>query len=261
MYTKELLKQQMVEMGLKSTDTVLIHLSLKALGEIEGGADGLIDAFCETLCEGLFLVPTHTWASVGPENPRYDVRSAVPCIGVLPKVAALRSDGVRSLHPTHSIWGHGKNAETFLAGEEDAGSPGATGFAWDRLADVGAKILLIGVSHNRNTFIHSIDERAKLPDRISDTPFDVTITDRDGRELVRPMRQHRCSRTNDVSQFYVNFEKPLIETGAQTMSRLGDANVRIVDAKRCQETILHIYRRATEDIFTELRDIPEELYL
>lgn len=259
MYTKDQLKTQLCQIGLKKTDTVLIHTSLRAVGAVEGGADAVIDAFCEYLSEGLFLVPTHTWASVGRDHPVYDVRTAEPCIGTLPMVAAKRTDGVRSLHPTHSVWAHGENAAEFIRGEEDAGSPGAPGFCWDRLADAGAKILLIGVGHNRNTFIHSVDERAGLPDRLGEA-YEAVIIDQQGNELRRMFRPHCCSRTNDVSQFYPNFEKPLIELGAQTMGRLGNADVRVVDAAKCREIILRIYSRAQEDIFCEHRELPAELY-
>ena len=99
-----------------------------------------------------------------------------------------------------------------------------------------------------------------LPDRIGTEPFDVTIIDHDGNASVHPMRPHRCSKTNDVSQFYVNFEKPLVELGAQTMGKFGNADVRIVDAKKCREIVGRIYRRASEDIFCEFREIPQELY-
>lgn len=260
MITKQQLKDDLHAMGIRGDDTVLIHISLKAVGEVEGGADGLIDAFCEYLSDGLFLVPTHTWNDVNANNPIYDVRTSVPCIGTVPRVAAFRKDGIRSLHPTHSIWAHGKDAENFIRGEENAASPAPVGFCWDRLADVGAKILLIGVTHNRNTFIHSIDERMNLADRLSTTPYDVTIVDHSGTSSVHPMRAHSCSKTNDVSLFYVNFEKPLTELGAQTFGQLGNAQVRIVDAKKCQEIISRIYSRAESDIFTEYREIPENLY-
>ena len=103
MFTKEDLKLQLREMGIQPADTVLIHTSLKAVGEVEGGADVFIDAFCEYLSEGLLVVPTHTWASVYDEKPEYDVRTTVPCIGVVPKIAAFRKDGIRSLHPTHCL--------------------------------------------------------------------------------------------------------------------------------------------------------------
>lgn len=176
-------------------------------------------------------------------------------------MAALRKDGFRSLHPSHSIWGHGKDAEAFLQGDEKAYSGGTPGASWDRLPDRNTKILLIGVGHNRNTFIHSLDERAKLPDRLSPTvSFDVTVVDAQGNRYTHPYYSNHCSKTPDVSQFYVNFEKPLMEMGAQARGRLGDADVRIIDSKKCREIIMRIYERATEDIFTEFRKIPEELY-
>lgn len=198
MVTKQKIKDDLRAMGIRPDDTVLIHISLKSVGDVEGGAEGLIDAFCEYLSDGLFLVPTHTWSDVNPDNPHYDVRASVPCIGAVPRVAAFRKDGIRSLHPTHSIWAHGKNAEEFVRGEEMAASPAPVGFCWDRLADVGAKILLIGVGHNRNTFIHSIDERMDLADRLSATTYDVTIRDHNGNAITHPMRSHSCSKTNDV---------------------------------------------------------------
>ena len=52
------------ELGIAPTDTVLVHTLMRALGEVEGGCDGLIDAFCTYLTDGLFIVPPHTWASV-----------------------------------------------------------------------------------------------------------------------------------------------------------------------------------------------------
>lgn len=260
MFTKDQLKSQLQQMGLRSSDTVLIHTSYKAVGDVEGGIDAFLNAFCEYLSDGLFIVPTHTWADVTAAKPIYDVNRSLPCIGAVPCVAAFRKDGVRSLHPTHSVWAHGNAAAAFVRGEENAGSPAPVGFVWDRLADCGAKILLIGVTHNRNTFIHSVDERAALPDRLSPEPWPVTIIDADGNRLQRTMRNHRCSRTDDVSRFYVNFDKPLTETGAQTFGKLGNADVRIVDAAACRELVLRVYSRAKEDIFTDFCEFPPELY-
>lgn len=260
MFTKEELKQQLAQLGLKSTDTVMIHTAMKAIGQVQGGADGLIDAFCEYLSDGLFLVPTHTWDAVTPENPFYDVRTSVPNIGVVPRVAARRKDGVRSLHPTHSVWAHGADAEAYVRNEENAGSPAATGFCWDKLADRHAKILLIGVKNDKNTFIHAIEERAKLPDRISEDYYEITITDAAGNEMKKPLHPQYCSKTDDISLFYGNFEKPMVEMGVQTFGRLGNAQVRIVDAMACRQLIMRIYARATEDIFAQHIELPEELY-
>lgn len=259
-FTKEQLMEQIRDMGILPSDTVLIHTSLRAVGPVESGADGLIDAFLACLTEGLFLVPTHTWANVNREQPVYDVSATVPCIGALPRAAALRSDGIRSLHPTHSIWAAGRGAADFLRGEETAPTPAPPGYAWSRLADLGAKILLIGVGHDKNTFIHSLDEAADLPDRLHPEPYEVTICGPGGQVFRHPFTGHFCSRSPDVSRQYVNFEKPLVELGAQKRGRLGNADVRIVDAALCRRIILSIYARADRDLCIQRQEIPEELY-
>ena len=47
MYTKEELKQQLRNVGLTGKETILIHSSMKAIGEVEGGADTVLDGiFC-----------------------------------------------------------------------------------------------------------------------------------------------------------------------------------------------------------------------
>lgn len=259
MFKKEELVAQIQAMGIRPDDTVLIHTSMRAVGEVENGADGVIDAFRAYLTDGLFLVPTHTWATVNRQDPVYDVRSSVPCIGALPTVAAFRKDGIRSLHPTHSMWATGKGAEEYVAGEENCPTPGMPGFAWERLGKVGAKILLIGVGHERNTFIHAVEEIADIPDRLAE-PFEVTIYDYEGKVHTHPYRNHFCSRHPHVSDQFPNFEKAFMELGAQRMGKLGNADVRIVDAAKCRDIVLKIYSRTTEDLCIQLQEIPEELY-
>lgn len=260
MFRKDELIAQIRAMGITPSDTVLIHTSMRAVGEVENGAHGLIDAFRDYLTDGLFLVPTHTWASVNREHPVYDVRNAVPCIGALPRAAAFRLDGIRSLHPTHSIWAIGKQAAAYIQNEENAPTPGTPGYAWDRLAEVNAKILLIGVGHDKNTFIHAVEEVADIPDRLQQEPWEVTIYDWYGNTYRHPYVLHSCSRSDDVSRQFVNFEKPLTELGAQKLGTLGNAEVRIVDAKMCKDIILKIYSRTNQDLCIEYMDIPEELY-
>lgn len=260
MFTKEELKAQIRAMGITPRDTVIIHSSLRAVGPVEEGADGIIDAFKEVLTEGLLLIPTHTWAVVGQKQPVFDVKTTVPNIGTLPRVAAFRPDAVRSLHPTHSVAGFGEKAAEFLSGEEKAGTPAPPGGVMHRLAFVGAKILLVGVTNNKNTFIHSLDEEAELPDRLERESYDLTVIDGDGNRHITNFRSHHCSRHNDVSQNYPNFERALVETGAQVFGKFGNAEVRIVDAAKCREVVLRIFSRADRDVSVEPMEIPESWY-
>lgn len=50
MYTKEELKQQLRNVGLTGKETILIHSSMKAIGEVEGGADIVLECL-----DGIFF--------------------------------------------------------------------------------------------------------------------------------------------------------------------------------------------------------------
>ena len=260
MYAKEELKAQLKAMGIQPSDKVVIHTSMRAIGPVEGGPDGVIDAFREYLTEGMLIIPTHTWHTVTPQTPVYDVRKTPSGLGIIPATAAFRKDGVRSLHPTHSMWVSGRGAEDYVRGEEKAPSPTPVGYAWDRLADVGAKILLIGVDNRKNTFIHAIDEHAKLPDRIGPNPDTYTVIDYNGNSVTNYQYPLHCSKTEDISWFYDNFEKPLVEMGVQKFGKFGNAVVRLMDAMEARNLIMKIYSRATEDIFPQHIEIPQSYY-
>lgn len=63
MHTKESLKKQLAAMGLTGEETILIHSSMKAIGETQKGADTVLDALMEFFEKGLLLLPTHTWSN------------------------------------------------------------------------------------------------------------------------------------------------------------------------------------------------------
>ncbi len=260
MLTVAQLKDQIRDLGIEKDDTVLIHISMRAVGPVEGGAEGLIDAFCQVLEDGLFLVPTHSWALVNRDHPVYDVRSTPSNIGAVPNTAAFRGDGFRSLHPTHSIWGHGAEAESFLRGEELVHTPTPVGHAWARLADRKAKILLIGIGNERNTFLHAVEEMADVPNRIHPEPFDVTIFDQEGREHHTLFAGHYCTEHPHVSEQFVNFDRAFTELGVWKEGRLGNAKVMVVDSVRCRDAVLKILSRATEDLGIRIMDLDPSLW-
>lgn len=258
-YTKNDLKEQMSAMGIKPNDTVIIHTSFKAVGDIEGGPEAFIDAFCEYLYDGLFIVPTQTWANVTKDSPIYDPETSEPCIGLVPRTAYKRKDGIRSLHPTHSMWVHGKGKEDFVKDEENAETPARVGGAWWKLGETGAKILLIGVDHGRNTYIHVVDEIAGLDDRLSDEPWDVTVKTYGGQAVTHPFRPHDASRTGSLN--FNNFEEAFVCHGAQTSGQIGDAYTRVVNAAKCRDVLLKIYSRTTENLCLVRQNIDKKYWI
>ena len=262
MVTKKDIFDFLENAGIRHDDKVTIHCSLRAIGEIENGADGLIDAFCEYLKDGLFIVPTHTWDDVVRDKPFYDVRTTVPCIGTLAKVAAFRKDGVRSLHPTHSVTVFGKGAAEFAKGEEKSASPAPLGSCISRLYEENGKVLLVGVGHERNTYLHSVDERLNLPDRLNPDPFVITIKDYDGNTLTSPPFHTHFTKASDtcVSEYYPNYKEALEYTGAVTYSKLGNALVYVCDARKMTDTVRMLWEKADRDLCIKSEPIPEKYY-
>ena len=189
-YTKADLKHDLAAMGLTGNETILIHSSMKSIGPVEGGADTVLDALMEFFAEGLLLLPTHTWRFINEENRVFDVRRSPCCVGILPELFRQRPGVVRSLHPTHSMAAYGKDAAAYLEGELDANTPCTPGGCYDRLRAAHGKVLLLGVTHARNTFIHSVEEVLNVPNRLTDKPLQLTVVDEAGAQHTVYMRRH-----------------------------------------------------------------------
>lgn len=262
MVTKNDIFRMLESSNIKHDDIVTIHCSLRAIGEIENGADGLIDAVSEYLSEGLFVVPTHTWANVNKENPFFDVKTTVPCIGTLAKVAAFRKDAVRSLHPTHSVAVFGKGAAEYVKGEEHSATPAPLGGCLSRLYEENGKILLVGVGHERNTYLHAADERYDIQNRLNPNTFEITIQDYDGNLLKSP--QFHTHYTEGVSfccsDFYPNYEEVFDYFGAVTYSTLGNAKVYCCDARNMTDIVKLLWEKTDHDLCVREEKIPETYY-
>ena len=263
MVTKEDVFKLLFDVGIKKDDKVAVHSSLRAVGEIENGADGLIDALCEYLSEGLLFIPTHTWNNVTPDKPYYNVLETEPCIGVLPTVAAFRDDSVRSLHPTHSVAVFGKGGKEYIECEKGSRTPAPVGGWMTQFGNDGGKILLMGVGQNKNTFIHSAEERIDVPDRINHKSFDITVTDENGDVFViKGYNSHHTEalKGESCSIYYPNYEKPFAYLGALKYSKLGNAKVTCCDAKKIVKIVEEIWKKTDKDLCVSNDEIPEEYY-
>ncbi len=249
--------------GIKPDDKITMHTSLRAIGKIENGADGLIDGIKEYLYEGTLLLPTHTWATVNKKNPFFDVTKDIPCIGTLAKVAAFRTDAVRTLHPTHSLAIFGKNAEEYAKGEELSASPAPLGGCLSRLYEENGKVLLVGVGHERNTYLHAVDERFNIPNRLGNDTFEITIKDKNGIFFkTPPYRPHHTDGLDApcVSEHYPNFKEVFEYVGAVKYAQLGNALVYLCDARKMTDTVKMLFDKADYDICIPNEPIPERFY-
>ena len=230
MYKASDLTNDLIKLGLKKTDTVLIHSSCKSIGEVEGRADTILDVFMNYFGQdGLVVFPTLTWRDVNDKQPYFNVKETPSCVGILPELFRLRSGVIRSLHPTHSVAAFGHKAKEFTQGNEKLNTPCGVNSPWWRLMEYGGKILFIGTNGiSCNTFCHGVDEWTNEPDILTVKPQELFIIDEEGNTIPRPLHRHARPR-NAVFGSYENLFK---EHNAISYGKFGDANSFLLDSRK-----------------------------
>lgn len=259
MYTKNDIKNGIAEMGIKPTDTLLIHSSMKAVGAVEGGADTVLDGFIEYMEPGLLIFPSHTWKQIGASNPVFDPAKETSCVGLLSDMFWKRQGAVRSWHPTHSVAAMGKDAVTYTAGEEKSTTPCSRTGCWGKLLDRGAKILFLGCTLKSNTFLHGVEEWNDIPNRLADGMEALKIKIPGGELIDCPQHRHFCP-TGEISDHYDKMEKPFLDNGIAKTGRIGDAKCYICDAAGMYE-LTSKYLKADQNLFTDDAPVDQNLTL
>lgn len=231
-YSYNRLKEQLGEMGIDPRGTLLVHSSMKAIGEVEGGAQTVLDVLCDYMRDGLLIFPTHTWAQMDSETYSvFDVRTEPSCVGILSELFRQRPGVVRSLHPTHSVAALGRDAVEYTSGEENAPTPCWRNGCWGRLYDRGASILFLGSPIAKNTFLHSVEEWCNVPGRLN--PRKERFTSIDANGVRHTVYQNRHIVTPPGEEAWRSFDKLVpeyLEGGALRYGQFGDAKCALGDA-------------------------------
>ncbi len=249
MFTKQHIQQQLNSMGAPRNSVVLVHSSLRAIGETEGRGEGFLDALIEyfTADGGLLCIPTHTWANIYDESKiTLDLLNPQTCIGTLPNIAAKHSNATRTMHPTHSmaVFGELSRVQEFTNGEEKHTTPAPPSGCYGKIYDNNGYILLIGVGHNRNTFLHCVEEMLSVNNRIAAMPKAATIRSKDGNLIHSTMHPHDAIGTNDISLKYPKYEPAFRYHNCIADGKIGNASAQLCSAKKMKEVIELIYRRS-----------------
>lgn len=227
MFAKQDLLQQLAALAINPTGTLLVHLSCKAVGEVEGKGETILNALADYMKDGLLVLPAHTWANVTVCNPVMDVLYTPSCVGILTDIFRKRPGVVRSLHPTHSLSALGAKGKELLEGEEKINTPCGKYGAYYKLWEQNAQILLIGVNFTRNTFVHGIEEWDGAQGTLTPLPKDLFVINQQGQRLYTPQHRH-CSALG--SETFTKLEPQAIQQGVVTLGRFGNATTRLMNA-------------------------------
>lgn len=170
------------ELGVVHRSLIIVHSSLSRLGWVVGGAQAVVEALLGVVGPaGTIVMPSQSgsisdpaeWSQppVPPEWIR-TIRDEMPVYD--PALSPTRKMGavvdcfrhhpmtVRSADPTLSFVANGPLADEITRGH--LLTPGlGTGSPLDRLYDLDANIVLLGVDHANNTSLHLAEHRAAWP--------------------------------------------------------------------------------------------------
>jgi aminoglycoside 3-N-acetyltransferase len=256
--------RQLSQKGVERGKIVLVHSSLRLVGDIEGGGEALLDALIEhcTAEGGLLCIPTHTWGFLRREIA-LDMTAPESCLGALSSIALADSRGIRSENPTHSmvVFGNRERAIKFVENELFVSSGTAPESCYGKIYREGGYILLIGVSHARNTYLHCVEEMLGMPNRITEEPREVKIKLASGEILTRRMKGHHTDFTNDISLRFPKYETAFRYHGAITDGFIGNAPTQACDAIIMKEVMERIFLNSgDQDPLRDERTISPLLY-
>ena len=170
-YTREILIQDFINLGIEIGDTLFIHSSFKSLGPVKGGAGAVISALESVVGrEGLILMPSFSLLPSREERiESWDIEKTPSTVGWLTEFFRQMSDTYRSNHYSHSIAARGKGARAFVAdhlrrdGYESPwdqypwGKTYGTHSPMFRAYQANAKLLMLGVDYESSTYTHLVE--------------------------------------------------------------------------------------------------------
>jgi aminoglycoside 3-N-acetyltransferase len=160
MFDRAQIQNDLRSLGIKRGDRLIVHSSFKAIGQVQGGPEAVIDALMEIVGEqGNILMPVFS-GSIPPEI--FDLALSPSGCGIITELFRRRKGVIRSFHPTHSVAVWGCEAME-IAKTHDASTALGVGSPMHYLIRKGADILLIGVDHNRNSSIHIAERIFGVP--------------------------------------------------------------------------------------------------
>lgn len=173
--SRQQLATELVALGMRGGDAVMMHSSLSALGPVDGGAATVVDALFDAIGPGGTVLTPAFRDSVWGDEREFRNTDCTPCPqrvcpsrqpgfqGIIAEEVRQRSGILRSCHPTHSWVALGPAADELLASHHRSPTPCGPGNPFEKLLALDGCILTLGVGVDRVTLWHYYEEVLQVP--------------------------------------------------------------------------------------------------
>jgi len=211
---------------------------MKALGTSLSPEDFLLEIIDVLTSEGTLLLPALTYETVTLENPCFSIKESEPCVGILPKTFMKMDGVVRSMHPTHSVFARGLNADDLTSRHIRDDTPVGAFSPFMLLPEYGGCILFVGDVLHACTFMHGLEEIVNAPYTMNKEMTEYTLKDAAGSICRKKYYTHNFkgweqeyTRIRDILNF------PDIRTG-----NICSAHCTLIDAAALKTAALERFK-------------------
>jgi aminoglycoside 3-N-acetyltransferase len=219
------LVSQLQDLGLQQGDIVMVHASFKSL-RVQN-PESIILALLEVMGEsGTLLMPALSYLQNPPDV--HDTNMTPSCVGFLSEYFRCRTGTLRSLHPTHSVCGVGKEAHAWLSDHILDHTPCGFHSPFNKLFHQHGKILMIGCGLEPNTSMHAVEEYIE-PSYLYNPPQVYTITDSQRRSFTKKYTPHNFYAGRAIQRY--DRVGAILNGGALRAGKLGEAKTYLIQAE------------------------------
>ncbi|MBR5587137.1 MAG: AAC(3) family N-acetyltransferase [Clostridia bacterium] len=248
-------KKALAELGVKEGDTILTHSSFKSVGITENGADTVVRGMLETVGKtGNVVFPTlcqKDWPNIY-KNWHIGAHSDT---GYLTNYFRLLPDAKRSNQATHSVAVIGKDADNIIETHGKSGlrygifgeTPFAADSPWEKLYNMDAKVIFMGVGIKKCTFRHYAEYlyMEKMLEKAKKSPNYEELKNRVWTFCKAGVWPHIASE-------YV--KEVLDKQGKVKYGTCGEADLQMVSAKDFVDCALDLLEKRDRKVFYEEGD-------
>ena len=220
---------------------VMFHISMMNIGKLSGGTKFLaeqIEKHVDTTKHTLLLsaLPYRgRFKDYLQTNPVFDVRTAPVAMGAVNEYFALKSETLRSIHPTHSVIALGPRAEEYTCEHHLDETPFGIHSPYYKLLVNDGKIVLFGATWHNLTMFHVFEDllgTAFPVKHIYTSPYRVKVIDKQGQEFYVSTPCHQPIKAIMRNSERKVVRDKLLGSGAIQQYKIGEGLVSLIHVRQ-----------------------------
>ncbi|HJR60786.1 MAG TPA: AAC(3) family N-acetyltransferase [Vicinamibacterales bacterium] len=265
MYSKEKLTKGFRELGISPGDTLMVHASVRAVGEVAGGPDqihlALKDAVTPDGTLMMYASCPSFYDEVGRGNlsaeKEREVLEKLPVFDPYTARSQRENGALVEMFRTYPGSQVNPHVARFVVWGRHAGhlisrQPWDYAFGYDsaldRFVHLGGKILLLGCDHDTVTFLHYAEHIVDIPEKRV-AKFQVPVAE-EGRRVWREMAEFDTSEAahrNWPPRFFARLTDTYLAQTKNRGGRVGNAQCFLLDAPGLLQLALRVMQAVALD--------------